>query len=87
MNGSTAMKHNSDQVAAAHITVHDLAQPLNVIRLTAANIRSRLMSKLASAEADFLAQKLDKIDRQIERTAALLDQLHAPADHADEQGI
>lgn len=53
--------------------VHDARQPLNSIRLVTANMRARLTGKMNAAEADWLSAKLEKIDRQVDRLAALLE--------------
>ena len=47
--------------------LHELKQPLNLIRLTAANIRSRILPALDEADAAYLAAKLDRIETQVER--------------------
>lgn len=53
--------------------MHDARQPLNSIRLVTANMRARLTGKMNAAEADWLSAKLEKIDRQVDRLAALLE--------------
>jgi hypothetical protein len=47
--------------------VHALNQPVNVIRLTIANIATRLMSKLDDNDRAYLAERLAVIEGQIER--------------------
>lgn len=53
--------------------LHELKQPLNVIRLATDNIRVRILPLLGSAEAGYLQAKLDRIERQIYRAASLWD--------------
>lgn len=53
--------------------VHDARQPLNAIRLIAANVQARLGGSLDPEEAAWLAAKLEKLDRQVERLSDLLD--------------
>lgn len=54
---------------------HDLRQPVNVLRLTAENLRSRLVSALDEASSAYLLAKLDRIDRQADRLSLLIDAL------------
>ncbi|MDE2621029.1 MAG: hypothetical protein KGL54_12780 [Sphingomonadales bacterium] len=52
---------------------HDARQPLNAIRLIAANLQVRLGQSLDAEDAAWLAAKLEKIDRQVDRLAQLLE--------------
>lgn len=52
---------------------HDLRQPLNVISLAAANLRARLGPRLDPADADYLNEKLDRIEQQVARAAELIE--------------
>ncbi len=52
---------------------HDARQGLNAIRLTTGNLRVRLPRLLEDGEREWLLAKLEKIDRQVDRLAALLD--------------
>lgn len=52
---------------------HDLRQPLNVISLTAGNIRARLLPKLGQDDAEYLQEKLGRIEQQIARAAEILN--------------
>ena len=61
--------------------LHDLRQPLNVIRLTNGNIRSRIIGLLDAASATYLAAKLDRIEEQTQRAAELIDQLLGTGDN------
>lgn len=58
--------------------LHDAKQPLNVIRLAAGNIRTRVLPLLEPEDAAYLVEKLERIDRQVDRAAALLDGLAQP---------
>lgn len=62
-----------------NVTIHDIKQPLNVIRLACGNIRARLTSRMPEDDAAYLSNKLDRIEHQIERAAELLDALKNPA--------
>lgn len=68
------MKNKLDPVRKA---LHDVKQPLNVIRLTSANIRARLGSALDAEEAQYLCGKLDRIDEQVQRSSQQIEQLMA----------
>lgn len=62
--------------------LHELRQPLNVIGLATGNLRSALSPGLSRKQADYLSAKLDRIDEQVARVAALADQLAAAAKDA-----
>lgn len=57
----------------ARSLAHDARQALNAIRLTTGNLRLRLGAALDGEHAAYLAAKLEKIDRQVDRLDALLD--------------
>lgn len=59
--------------------LHELRQPLNVIGLATGNLRSALCPGLAKEQAEYLIAKLDRIDEQVTRVAALADELAAAA--------
>lgn len=80
------MKSESCLGETNRVGMHDLTQPLNVIRLATGNIRIRILPQLGAAEADYLANKLKRIDLQIDRAAALLAQLCDPADSDSPNG-
>lgn len=62
--------------------LHELRQPLNVIGLATGNLRSALCPGLSREQADYLSAKLDRIDEQVARVAALAEQLAAAAKDA-----
>ena len=62
--------------------LHELRQPLNVIGLATGNLRSALSPGLSREQAEYLSAKLDRIDEQVARVAALADQLAAAAKDA-----
>lgn len=62
--------------------LHELRQPLNVIGLATGNLRSALCPGLSREQADYLSAKLDRIDEQVARVAALADQLATAAREA-----
>ena len=66
------MRQRADSVDEA---LHDLQQPLNVIRLASGNIRARLVPQLLEEEANYLNEKLDRIDNQVLRAANQIEEL------------
>lgn len=80
------MKSKSCLEGVSRVSRHDLAQPLNVIRLATRNIHLRTLPKLSGAEADYLATKLERIERQVDRAAAMIERLHDPTDYSSQQG-
>lgn len=52
---------------------HDLQQPLNVIRLAAGNVRNRILPLLSGEDARYLEEKLERIERQVDRAAELVN--------------
>lgn len=57
--------------------LHDLKQPLNVIRLASGNIGDRLDGKIGREEWQYLSDKLQRIDEQTLRAARQIDALLA----------
>lgn len=52
---------------------HDMKQPLNIIRLAIDNVRTRIIPLLGEEDASYLALKLERIERQIERSVEMID--------------
>ncbi len=52
---------------------HELNQPLNVIRMAINNIQRKVESD--QADPDYLAAKLDKVEKQVERASAIIDHM------------
>ncbi|MEY4642434.1 MAG: hypothetical protein RLZZ227_2428 [Pseudomonadota bacterium] len=52
---------------------HELNQPLNVIRMAAANCQRKIEKGLIDCE--FLTEKLDRINSQVERAAQIIDHM------------
>jgi nitrogen fixation/metabolism regulation signal transduction histidine kinase len=71
------MEHSSSPVPRE--LLHDLMQPLNVIRLSLGNIRNRIGPRLGAQDAAYLAEKLDRMEQQVERASAMIDSLRASA--------
>lgn len=71
-----------ENVSKVSDCLHELRQPLNVIGLATGNLRSALCPGLSREQADYLSAKLDRIDEQLTRVAALADQLAAAAQDA-----
>lgn len=55
--------------------LHDLKQPLNIIRLANGNVRHRVVPTLADEDAAYLSAKLDRIEEQVQRAADLVEQI------------
>ena len=55
---------------------HDIAQPLNVIRLSCSNIRTRPFNDVENDKA-YLDKKILRIEEQLDRLTALLDDLRS----------
>lgn len=68
------------QVGAKPASAHDVMQPLNVIRLATANVRNRILPLLQGDDARYLIEKLDRIERQVDRAAELAAGAIRPAD-------
>jgi hypothetical protein len=60
-------------------TLHDVMQPLNVIRLSCGNIRARIGS-FSTDEAEYLIAKVTRIEEQVLRAAELLQVLKRSTD-------
>ncbi len=58
---------------AVHNMFHDMKQPLNIIRLAIDNVRTRIIPILGEDDAGYLALKLERIERQIERSVEMID--------------
>jgi nitrogen fixation/metabolism regulation signal transduction histidine kinase len=52
--------------------LHQLMQPLNIIRLSCGNIRVRIAKALDEENAEYLNAKLDRIEEQVTRLNQLL---------------
>lgn len=55
---------------------HEIAQPLNVIRLCCSNIRTRPFND-AEQDKIYLDKKILRIEEQVDRLTALLDDLRS----------
>jgi len=54
--------------------LHDVMQPLNIIRLSCSNIRTRIATKPGD-HSEYIFQKMDRIEEQIVRATQLLQEL------------
>jgi len=52
---------------------HEISQPLNIIRLSVANIQKRINN--GDIDMSFINGKMDKVVRQIERAASIIDHM------------
>ena len=66
------MDDSNDRAARCQLA-HQARQPLNTISLISANIRARMVGHIDPEQEVWLATKLDKLDRQIENLARLLE--------------
>jgi nitrogen fixation/metabolism regulation signal transduction histidine kinase len=55
-------------------TLHEVMQPLNIIRLSCGNIRAR-MSRYSMEDTEYLIAKVTRIEEQVVRAAELLQDL------------
>ena len=55
-------------------TLHEIMQPLNIIRLSCGNIRAR-MAGYSAEDAEYLIAKLVRIEEQVVRATELLQDL------------
>ena len=55
-------------------TLHEIMQPLNIIRLSCGNIRAR-MGGYSAEDAEYLIGKLTRIEEQVVRATQLLQDL------------
>ena len=55
-------------------TLHEIMQPLNIIRLSCGNIRAR-MGGYSADDAEYLVAKLTRIEEQVVRATELLQDL------------
>ena len=54
--------------------LHDIMQPLNIIRLSGGNIRAR-MGSYSTGDAEYLLAKVMRIEEQVVRATELLQDL------------
>lgn len=54
--------------------LHDVLQPLNIIRLSCGNIRARI-GKYSTDDAEYLIAKVMRIEEQVVRATELLQDL------------
>lgn len=54
--------------------LHEIMQPLNIIRLSCGNVRVRIASQTGE-DAEYLLKKMERIEEQIVRATELLQEL------------
>lgn len=64
------------------VTIHDMRQALNVLRITAGNIGVRLRPGLDAADTAYLDRRLGVIDDQVQALAAMTEVLCAQVNGA-----
>lgn len=70
--------HNDFSRSEADRNLHQLRQPLNVIRLATANLRKRVEPSLGEEDREYLARKLEQIEKQIQRTIEIAEEMLTP---------
>jgi signal transduction histidine kinase len=73
--------HEASEIATeveARLLLHEIRQPLNVMRLATTNIRNRIGPVLSGEDGEYLARKLERIEQQIERTAQIAEAIFVP---------
>ncbi len=55
-------------------TLHEIMQPLNIIRLSCGNIRARVSNR-PSEDSDYLIEKMVRIEEQVMRATKMLQNL------------
>lgn len=55
-------------------TLHEIMQPLNIIRLSCGNIRARVSNR-PSEDSDYLIEKMVRIEEQVMRATKMLQDL------------
>lgn len=81
------MNSQPHQIDASPMNRHALSQPLNIIRLAAGNIRVRILPQLTESDAEYLTKKLERIERQVDRTVAMIERLCNPAIDTSQQEL
>lgn len=61
------------------LALHQLRQPLNVIRLATANLRKRIEPSLGEEDQEYLVRKLEQIEKQIQRTIEIAEGMLLPS--------
>lgn len=60
--------------------LHDVMQPLNIIRLSCSNIRARIGNSPGD-HSEYIFQKMERIEEQIVRATQLLQELKTNYDN------
>lgn len=63
-------------------TLHEIMQPLNIIRLSCGNIRAKI-SNCDCEDTEYIIEKMVRIEDQMVRAAQLLQKLHRSLDKAE----
>lgn len=64
----------SDLNEMSATTLHDVMQPLNIIRLSCGNIRTRMLRN-PGEDTNYVIEKMDKIEQQVLRATQLLQEI------------
>ncbi len=65
--------------------LHEIMQPLNIIRLACSNVRGRL-SNLSDDDADYVVRKILRIEEQTVRAVELLQQWKSRSEDSGSPG-
>lgn len=66
--------------------LHEIMQPLNIIRLSCSNVRGRL-STLSDDDAEYIIRKILRIEEQTVRAAELLQHLKSRSEDSGTRGV
>jgi hypothetical protein len=66
-----------DALEQAVCLLHDARQPLNVINLSCANVRARMVNHRDATDPDYLLSKIAKIEKQIETESTILNNIQS----------
>ena len=74
-SGRAIAGHEVDADEPLRRALHDLKQPLNIIRLANGNLRHRIAPVLNDADAQYLDAKLNRVEEQVQRAADMIEAL------------
>lgn len=66
--------------------LHEIMQPLNIIRLSCSNVRARLSAQ-SDDDAEYILRKILRIEEQTVRAAQLLQDLKSRSEHSGSPSV
>lgn len=78
VSGAAMQMNNDFSRSDSDRNLHQLRQPLNVIRLATANLRRRIEPSLGAEDREYLVRKLEQIEKQIQRTIEIAEDMLDP---------